>query len=282
MKQIKEHNHINISRLLVISCKCDVNALIFSDIKILTFMILLKKDKNILINNKNILNYSKIQNNIMDPQKTISSKGLIKFLIIVFKAIYYLLWFCIVVVLILEFVSLRLIFDSVGFPIPIDFTVYFSLSEELGVTTWDINGGSSFSINYAIGSIKLSKVPNQFMALYCLMAFALFVLMLFSARLIIKILKTVRDNSFLLIENALRLRWIALLGIAILFADKIMSYTIANYLSRHIEYSGVKFTGINTYIIQNVDSIFSSLFLLVIAEVFRIGAKLKEEQELTI
>ncbi len=218
----------------------------------------------------------------MDSQKTISNKGLIKFLIIVFKAFYYILWFCIVVIVVMEFVSLRKIFDPAGFPIPIDFTVYFSLSEELGVTTWDIDGSSSFSINYAMGSIKLSFIPNQFMALFCLMALTLFILMLFSLRLIIKILKTVKNNSFLLLENVLRLRWIALLGIAILFVDKIMSYTIANYLSRHIEYSGIKFTGINTYIIQNIESVFSSLFLLVIAEVFRIGAKLKEEQALTI
>lgn len=218
----------------------------------------------------------------MDPQKSVPGKGLIKFLIIVFRTFYFILWFSVIVVVILEFVSLRKIFDPTGFPFPIDFTVYFSIDENSGVTTWDLDENSNFSINYAMGSIKVSSVPSHFMALYCLLILVLFVLMMLSLRLIIKILKTVKDKSFLLIENALRLRWIALLGVAILFADKITLYTASNYLSNHIEYPGVKFTNINVYIIQNSESVFSSLFLLVIAEVFRIGAKLREEQALTI
>jgi hypothetical protein len=218
----------------------------------------------------------------MNPHKPISGKGLIKFLIFAFRAFYYILWFSLVVVVIIEFISLRKIFEPTGFPLPIDFTVFFSLNEELGITAWDTDGNSNFAINYAMGSVKLSYVPNGFIALFCLMAFLLFILGIFSIRLIIRILKTVKDKSFLLIENALRLRWIALLGIAIFIVDKTFSFVIANYLSTHIEYSGIKFTGINPYFILNFETVLNSLFLLVIAEVFRIGAKLKEEQDLTI
>ncbi len=235
-----------------------------------------------MINNKNILNYDKIQNNDMNAQQPITGKGLIKFLIFVFSAFYYILWFSLVLVVVIEFISLSKIFDPSGFPIPIDFTVFFSLNEELGVANWGVGGNTNFSINYAMGSIKLSNAPNGFIALYCLMALALFILSLFSIRLIIKILKTVKDKSFLLIENALRLRWIALLGIALFIVDKTFSYVIANYLSTHIEYSGIKFTGINLYFIMNFETVINSLLFLVIAEVFRIGAKLKEEQDLTI
>lgn len=218
----------------------------------------------------------------MNAQQPIFGKGLIKFLIFVFRAFYYILWFCLVVVVVIEFISLRKIFDPVGFPIPIDFTVFFSLKEELGTATWDVNGNTDFSINYAMGNIKLSYAPNGFIALFCFMALSIFILSIFLTRLMIKILKTVKDKSFLLIENALRLRWIALLGIAILIVNKTFSFVIANYLSTHIEYSGVKFTGINPYFILNFETVLNSLFLLVIAEVFRIGAKLKEEQDLTI
>ena len=218
----------------------------------------------------------------MNTQQPISGKGLIKFLIFVFRAFYYILWICLALVVVIEFISLRKIFDPVGFPIPIDLTVFFSLKEELGTATWDVNGNSDFSINYAMGSIKLSYAPNGFIALFCFMALSIFILSIFLTRLTIKILKTVKDKSFLLIENALRLRWIALLGIAILIVDKTFSFVIANYLSTHIEYSGVKFTGINPYFILNFETVLNSLFLLVIAEVFRIGAKLKEEQDLTI
>jgi len=235
-----------------------------------------------LINNKNILNYDKIQNNDMNARQPITGKGLIKFLIFVFSAFYYILWFCLVLVVVIEFISLRKIFDPSGFPIPIDFTVFFSLNEELGVANWDVGGNTNFSINYAMGSVKLSYAPNGFIALFCFMALSIFILSIFLTRLMIKILKTVKDKSFLLIENALRLRWIALLGIAILIVEKTFSFVIANYLSTHIEYSGVKFTGINPYFILNFDTVLNSLFLLVIAEVFRIGAKLKEEQDLTI
>ena len=97
-----------------------------------------------------------------------------------------------------------------------------------------------------------------------------------------KILKTVITKSFLLIENAVRLRWIALFGVAIFFIDKITGSISTAYLNNYIELPGVKFEIINMLTFINVESVFHSLFLLVIAEIFRLGAKLKEEHDLTI
>jgi hypothetical protein len=179
-------------------------------------------------------------------------------------------------------ISLINLNDPSGFPSPIDLGAYFALEEEIGISHFNDKVNSAFSIKYAMGSIELANVPYNFMVLFCFLALILFISILLSIRLTLKILKTIKDKSFLLMENAIRLRWIALLSIAILFTDKLIAVITSGYLSNHIEYPGVHFSTLNVYTFLNIETVFSSLFLLVIAEVFRIGAKLKEEQDLTI
>ncbi len=217
----------------------------------------------------------------MDNQKPFSGKGLVNFLIFFFHLSYYILWVITIITIFIMGLSLININNPTGF-LGLDFHVFFSLDEELGITHWGEDQTSEFSIVYAMGNVKLSNVPYSFMVYFCLMALLQFAFLLLSIRLTIKILKTVKNKSFLLIENAVRLRWIALLGIAMVFIDKLISIINSSYLSNKLEFPGIKFTNMNIYTFFNIESVINSLFLLVIAEVFRIGAKLKEEHDLTI
>ena len=203
-------------------------------------------------------------------------------LLFIFRLFYVLIWIAIAVMSIIFIISIFNLNETAGFPRPAGFRIYFSLLDEAGVARWGDEVTSTFYISDALGSIKLSNIPYDFMAIYSLMSLLLGIVIQLSIRLTIKILKTVITKSFLLIENAVRLRWIALFGVAIFFIDKITGSITAAYLNNYIELPGVKFEIINLFTFINVESVFHSLFLLVIAEIFRLGAKLKEEHDLTI
>jgi len=218
----------------------------------------------------------------MDKQKPYSGKGLINFLSFFFNVFFYLLVVITIITIVFMGYSLLSIQNPEGFQPPVNFQVFFSLEDDMGNTHWNSEVNSSFSIAYAMGTAPLPHVPYGFMAIFCLMAIIMFVLMAISIRLTIRILKTIKDKSFLLLENAFRLRWIALLSIGILLVDKLSTILTSSYIKDHIEFAGIKFVTMNLYSLINIETIFNSLFLLVIAEVFRIGAKLKEEHDLTI
>lgn len=243
----------------------------------------MKFNKKLLIFNKNILNYDKLLNILrMDNQESYTGKGLINFLSFFFRLFYYAFWVLIAFTLFFMVFSLINLDEPSGLPTPLNLGVFFSLDDAIGETNFVNNGGTNFFISYATGNIKVTNVPYSFIVLFCFLALVLFTTTLLSIRLTIKILKTVKENAFLLIENAIRLRWIALLAIAILFTDKLIAILTSAYLSNHLEYPGITFRTANFYSITGFETIFTSLFLLVIAEVFRIGAKLKEEHDLTI
>ena len=218
----------------------------------------------------------------MDTQQPYYGKGLITILSFFFHLFYYLLIAITIITIIFMAYCFLQVGNQTGFAAPINFQVFFSITDEIGKANWNSDTPSIFPIAYAMGTAQISHVPYGFMVIFCLMSIALFILISLSIRLTIQILKTIKQKSFLLLENASRMRWIARLGIVTLIIDKLSTIITSNYLKDQIEFSGIKFNTVNMYTFINSESIFSYLFLLVIAEVFRIGAKLQEEQNLTI
>ncbi|WP_200975191.1 DUF2975 domain-containing protein [Echinicola sp. 20G] len=207
----------------------------------------------------------------------------IDILIFIFQAMKILIWISLIMSSILIIVTL---IPNEGawkniIPPP-NFVVYFSLPEELGIAQWGDGNTTPFSIVSALGVIKTTFAPKSLVLFYSLMTILTTLLILFSIIFTVRILKSVKKKAFLLVENAVRLRWIALLGIGIYFTDRITSTVTSSQLSKHLQFPEVDFTGINFFAFLNFESIFGSLFLLVIAEVFRMGAQLKEENDLTI
>ncbi len=164
-----------------------------------------------------------------------------------------------------------------------EMTAYFSLAENVGEVRW-LNGGQEidFLMTAGVGRVKLEDIPSGFLAVNSLFRILSYGCILFSIILTVRILRSVKSKEFLLKENALRLRWIAILGIATFLLDKFLSIYESSYVAERVGIMGIDFTGYNGFVFANFEWILSNLFLLVIAEVFRIGAELKEEQDLTI
>lgn len=100
--------------------------------------------------------------------------------------------------------------------------------------------------------------------------------------LIIKMLKSAQDGTLLLSKNAIRLRYIALLNILLLVYNKVYFFISTSYLIDKIKFKGLEFSNLSWKSFNGWKFIFLYLFLLIIAEAFRLGAQLKEENDLTI
>lgn len=134
----------------------------------------------------------------------------------------------------------------------------------------------------ASGSFLVFGLPLKFFyiqSIETVLTYACGLLMIF---LIIKMLKSAKDGSFLVAKNAIRLRYIALLNIALLAIDQISIYISMSYFSDKLEFPGLEFTNEVLRAFNGWKYIFLYLFLIIIAEAFRLGGQLKKENDLTI
>ena len=105
---------------------------------------------------------------------------------------------------------------------------------------------------------------------------------MFSIKFALQILNEVKSGAFLLVENTLRFRWIVLLNVFAFLVYKLSGIINSYYFSQRIAgEEGLSF-GINRLSFEGVGAIFWAIFLIIIAEVFRIGAAIKAENDLTI
>lgn len=94
-----------------------------------------------------------------------------------------------------------------------------------------------------------------------------------------KIFDSLAQNKPFLMENTRRLRQIALL-IILLSPFNLAKEVFTNWYVKHnfiLEGSGIR-----THVVIDLQTIFIGLVILIIAEIFRIGTQLKEEQDLTV
>lgn len=210
--------------------------------------------------------------------KKIHGLALIKFLLGMFRIGFFLLAFMLII---WGITSIFIFFTdipsfSANFPVmfsPIDEGIFKVPSEsEVG----------KFMMKDAMGFVSSDSIPKGFLALYSLVILSMNICILLSMRQVIRILESAKMGGFLVAENAVRLRWIALLGLIILFLDRFATVTSASYFSDKLEITGLEFTWFNFFTLMEFDTLFASLFLLVIAEAFRVGALLKQENDLTI
>ncbi|PCJ93199.1 MAG: hypothetical protein COA50_14280 [Flavobacteriaceae bacterium] len=205
-------------------------------------------------------------------------RGLISFLLTVFRIVFFLSVFATSILLITNMVSM---FTNVPLSPP-NFPVLFSLTNEGVFNSSSVIEESSFVFNEGMGYVSIVNPSKGMVVFRVILTMLGAVCMLVSLRQTILILEAVKEARFLIIKNALRLRWIALLGIAMFFFDKLSTLVSYAYFSDKLELSGVAFKKFNYFILLNIEFIFYCLFLLVIAEAFRVGAQLQEETKLTI
>lgn len=139
-----------------------------------------------------------------------------------------------------------------------------------------------FDIPSATGTFQAFGLPLKIFYIYSFGGIVYYACLFLITYLILKMLKNAQEGNFLVVKNAIRLRYIALLLIVSLLRDKLTIIASSFYLREKIELAGIEFYDFTSYTFDNWKYIFIFLFLLIIAEAFRLGAQLKEENDLTI
>ena len=135
-------------------------------------------------------------------------------------------------------------------------------------------------IEHVRGSVTFSPpagaslVPSALFGLVVMFALALFVVGQLRA-----VFRTLRDGRPFVPANATRIRWIAIAVIAGEIGRAVVMYSANAYVMTHFSANGLQFDARPDL---NLITIVHGLIILAIAEVFRTGTRLDEEQSLTI
>lgn len=207
-----------------------------------------------------------------------SAKSLIKFLLITLRILF--LWTFLQGCLFLT----NQIFPSmigdenptIGLPIVFKSTDRGNLMEPISDKAY------WFEIYSATGVILTNGLPKKVLYISSIGIILNITGILMMISLICKMLENAKEGNFLVVKNAIRLRYIALLGIALLLLDKTFTIISSSFLSDKLEFPGLEFNIFNYYTYANWVDILFYLFLIIIAEAFRLGAQLKQENDLTI
>lgn len=215
----------------------------------------------------------------MEPKTQFQSLAFIKFLVTVFRIIFFISAFGIMLTVLLKVIVLATDLDIMK---TMTLPVLFSFSKDSSLLELGGDNISNLKMTWGLGFVSTSALPKSFAVALFLSSMVAISCGLISLRLTISILETVELGDFLIVKNAIRLRWIAIIGIASRFLYYI-GLTISHaYLSDKVDLVGFNFRNIFFHTFFADGTVFIWLFLLVLAEVFRVGAKLKEESELTI
>ena len=129
------------------------------------------------------------------------------------------------------------------------------------------------------GALRFPARTDRFFLLNALLLILMLMVALWGIRLLQGLLRTVRDGHPFVAANARRVRTIGWLVIGGEIARAVIVFVENEYASRYFSVEGLHFT---THADFSVSAIVEGLIILVIAEVFRAGTRLDEEQSLTV
>ena len=189
-------------------------------------------------------------------------------------------WWCVALALVLTvaLAGLSAFHDIRGgeLDIPVSFSVD---AQRLPVSAPSL-GIAHAEVEKARGSLKFAPPPGT-----SLIAPALLVLALMSGAVLFvvgqlrAVIRTVRDGRPFVPANAVRIRWIGFAVIAGEIAKTAIVYSANSHVMTYFSADGLRFDARPDF---NVVTVVHGLIILAIAEVFRTGARLDEDQSLTI
>ncbi|MDH6305954.1 hypothetical protein M2459_002965 [Parabacteroides sp. PF5-5] len=145
------------------------------------------------------------------------------------------------------------------------------------------NKKSDTKVSYRSSSVEVKMESSKKMEKYTiwsifpsLFIFALGIIMIIR---FVRLINTINNSIIFDRINIKRLRFIGIGFIIFFLVNAIMEYFYVQSLKEIIEFDNYKISGIN---IIHTLSLVLGLVSLLVAEIFAIGLKLKEEQELTI
>ena len=164
---------------------------------------------------------------------------------------------------------------SSGLSTPMEFSV-----SEQGTATFNSNQVVPVKIVGGRGVVQINRpVPNVLLIPFFILNFIFFVLILWIVYSLWKIVQSVRQKNPFTSTNGKRLRIIAFSMVGIELIRGLADLTKMLYLEPRLHFETIL---IRSDISISLRVIIAGLVILVIAEAFRIGAEITEEQELTV
>ena len=162
----------------------------------------------------------------------------------------------------------------------IDIPVSFSVDARALPVSAPSLGIEGAQIEHVRGSLKFSPPPGASLVAPALLGLAIMLaLVLFVLGQLRAVFRTLRDGRPFVPANATRIRWIAFAVIAGELVRAVVMYSANSYVMTHFSANGLRFDARPDV---NVFTIVHGLIILAIAEVFRAGTRLDEDQSLTI
>ena len=164
---------------------------------------------------------------------------------------------------------------SSGLSTPMEFSV-----PEQGTATFNSNQVVPVKIVGGRGVVQINRpVPNVLLIPFFILNFIFFGLILWIVYSLRKIVQSVRQKNPFTSTNGKRLRIIAFSMVGIELIRGLADLTKMLYLEPRLHFETIL---IRSDISISLHVIIAGLVILVIAEAFRIGAEIKEEQEFTV
>ena len=164
---------------------------------------------------------------------------------------------------------------SSGLSTPMEFSV-----PEQGTATFNSNQVVPVKIVGGRGVVQINRpVPNVLLIPFFILNFIFFGLILWIVYSLRKIVQSVRQKNPFTSTNGKRLRIIAFSMVGIELIRGLADLTKMLYLEPRLHFETIL---IRSDISISLHVIIAGLVILVIAEAFRIGAEITEEQELTV
>jgi hypothetical protein len=193
---------------------------------------------------------------------------------------------CVVLVLFVQPVGLKI-------SIPVAFNVepqtYRVTSPSLGIDDAQVgpDKGLGFELGQTkaptgfpvAGSLSFPAQRDAFLAANIIILIVSLTVLIWVLGLLGAVVGTIRDGQPFVPANATRLRWIAAAAILGELVRAGVAHVEGRYVVTHFVSAGVHF---NAPLHINVLAIINGLIILVIAEAFRVGTRLDEEQSLTV
>lgn len=209
----------------------------------------------------------------METKYTNHSKGatFTRFFRVIFRIIYFFLWLAIAFNLILMIVSA---FTGTREALPGTLEVLATFNaENTGNLQWSKNFDTEVSMKGGVGLISINQADPWFYFINQVKNVIVLLLVAFSIRHVLKMFNSLKTQSFLIPENALRLRHIGLLNIAAYSTGLVAQIALNSYLEDKITWQGLDFQKITAISFVTFESALWALFLIVIAEIFRLSVK---------
>ena len=162
-----------------------------------------------------------------------------------------------------------------GLITPIEFSV-----NEQGTATFDSDQTVPVQINNAKGYFRIDRpIPTTLIVVFFIMNLVVSGLILWVIYVLWKIVQSVKQKNPFIVLNGRRLRIIAFSMIGFELSQGLANLIKMLYLAPRLQFETII---IQSKIHVSFHVIVAGLVILVIAEAFRIGVEMKEEQELTV